>query len=160
MKIRLVKPEDLQTITQIESACFPAAEAATLQTFQNRIRAFPSHFWVLEKRGSLIGFINGMVTNSRTIRDEMFENAFLHQENGLYQSVFGLDVLPEHRRQGYAALLMRVLIENAKLSGKRGCILTCKEHLLHYYETFGYNNLGISASKHGGAVWYDMILEF
>ena len=25
---------------------------------------------------------------------------------------------------------------------------------------FGYKNKGISKSVHGGAVWYDMILEF
>ena len=31
---------------------------------------------------------------------------------------------------------------------------------LHDYEKFGYRNLGVSASVHGGAVWYDMILEF
>ena len=40
------------------------------------------------------------------------------------------------------------------------CILTCKEKLIGFYEKFGYVNLGISDSKHGGAVWYDMILEF
>ena len=44
--------------------------------------------------------------------------------------------------------------------GCKGCILTCKEKLIGFYEKFGYVNLGISDSKHGGAVWYDMILEF
>ena len=39
-------------------------------------------------------------------------------------------------------------------------ILTCKDRLIPYYEKFGYRNLGVSASVHGGAVWYDMILEF
>ena len=29
-----------------------------------------------------------------------------------------------------------------------------------FYEQFGYKSLGVSASVHGGAVWYDMILEF
>ena len=27
-------------------------------------------------------------------------------------------------------------------------------------EKFGYKNLGVSKSVHGGAVWYDMILDF
>ena len=160
MQIRLVRPEDLQTIVQVEAACFPAAEAATQSDFQKRIECFPTHFWVLEEQDQLIGFINGMATDSKTIYDEMFENASLHQENGQYQAIFGLDVLPQYRRQGYAALLMKTLINDAKLHGRRGCILTCKEHLLHYYAKFGYKNLGTSESKHGGAVWYDMILEF
>ncbi len=29
-------------------------------------------------------------------------------------------------------------------------ILTCKDRLIHYYEKFGYRNLGLSASVHGG----------
>ena len=36
----------------------------------------------------------------------------------------------------------------------------CKDRLIHYYAKFGYKNMGISKSVHGGAVWYDMILEF
>ncbi|HJB25836.1 MAG TPA: GNAT family N-acetyltransferase [Firmicutes bacterium] len=160
MKIRLVHPDDLQVVTQIEAACFPAAEAAPQEELSKRIQAFPTHFWILEEKDKPIGFINGMVTDNRTICDEMFENAFLHRENGAYQSVFGLDVLPEYRCKGYAAKLMQTLIDHAKQDGRRGCILTCKEHLLHYYAKFGYKNLGVSASKHGGATWYDMLLEF
>ena len=52
------------------------------------------------------------------------------------------------------------MIEDAKNKGRKGLILTCKDRLIHYYAKFGYKNLGISESVHGGAVWYDMILEF
>ena len=55
---------------------------------------------------------------------------------------------------------MNRLIETARERGKKGLILTCKDRLIHYYEKFGYVNMGISQSVHGGAVWYDMILEF
>ena len=44
--------------------------------------------------------------------------------------------------------------------GEKGLILTRKDRLIHYYEKFGYVNLGVSESVHGGAVWYDMLLEF
>ena len=74
--------------------------------------------------------------------------------------LLGLDVLPAYRGRGYAAQLMQALIADARAAGRRGCILTCKEHLLHYYEKFGYRSLGISDSQHGGAQWYDMVLEF
>ena len=39
-------------------------------------------------------------------------------------------------------------------------ILTCKEALIHYYARFGFKNCGLSASVHGGAVWYDMRITF
>ena len=159
--IRNVKIEDLDQVTEVEALCFPAAEAAVEAYFRQRIETFPDSFFVAEdENGRIIGFINGCVTDERTIRDEMFEDSGLHHTEGLYQSVFGLDVIPEFRRQGVAADLMNRLMQEAKARGKKGMILTCKDRLIHYYEKFGYRNLGLSASVHGGAVWYDMLLEF
>ena len=159
--IRNVKIEDLDQVTEVEALCFPTAEAAVEASFRQRIETFPDSFFVAEdENGRIIGFINGCVTDERTIRDEMFEDSGLHRPEGLYQSVFGLDVIPEFRRQGVAADLMNRLMQEAKARGKKGMILTCKYRLIHYYEKFGYRNLGLSASVHGGAVWYDMLLEF
>lgn len=158
--IRPVKTEDLDMVTEVEAVCFPAAEAATRESFAQRIATFPESFFVAEHDGKIIGFINGCVTDERTIRDEMFEDSSLHNPKGQYQSIFGLDVIPEYQRQGIAAELMNHLIENARTKGRKGLILTCKDRLIHYYAKFGYKNLGVSASVHGGAVWYDMLLEF
>ena len=159
--IRNVKIEDLDQVTEVEALCFPTAKAAVEASFRQRIETFPDSFFVAEdENGRIIGFINGCVTDERTIRDEMFEDSGLHRPEGLYQSVFGLDVIPEFRRQGVAADLMNRLMQEAKARGKKGMILTCKDRLIHYYEKFGYRNLGLSASVHGGAVWYDMLLEF
>lgn len=55
---------------------------------------------------------------------------------------------------------MNHMIEVSRKAGRKGVILTCKNKLIHYYEKFGYVNKGISKSTHGGAQWYDMILEF
>ena len=113
-----------------------------------------------EENGRIIGMINGAVTDQKTISDDMFEDAGLHRLDGDYQSIFGLDVAPDRRRQGIAAELMEHMIRSARNAGRKGVILTCKDRLIHYYEKFGYRNMGVSASVHGGAVWYDMILEF
>ena len=158
--IRPVEKTDLDAVTAVEVICFPAAEAATRESFEQRIAAFPECFFVAEYEGNIIGFINGCVTDERTIRDEMFEDSSLHNPNGCYQSIFGLDVIPEYQRQGIAAELMNHLIADAKDKGRKGLILTCKDRLIHYYAKFGYKNLGVSDSVHGGAVWYDMLLEF
>ena len=160
IKIIQASPADLDAVTAVEAVCFPAAEAAGRQSFAHRLAAFPESFFLAVHNGQIIGFINGCVTDERTIRDEMFEDSGLHHTEGLYQSVFGLDVIPEFRRQGVAADLMNRLMQEAKARGKKGMILTCKDRLIHYYEKFGYRNLGLSASVHGGAVWYDMLLEF
>lgn len=158
--IRQVMPEDLDAVARVEAICFPEAEAAPRASFSQRIRTFPESFLVAEKDGEIVGFINGCATDERTICDEMFEDAGYHKQDGAYQSIFGLDVAPEWQHRGLAGRLMESLIEDARKRGRRGLILTCKEHLIGFYERFGYRNMGISGSVHGGAVWYDMILEF
>ena len=107
MRIRTATQDDLDAICRVEAICFPASEAGTHESFAARLKVFPRHFLLLEDEGRLIGFVNGMVTDDRTISDVMFEQAELHKEDGKWQSVFGLDVLPEHRRKGYAGQLMR-----------------------------------------------------
>lgn len=158
--IRTVHPGDLDAVTEVEAVCFPKAEAADRASFEARIKAFPDSFFVAEDEGRIVGFINGAVVNETTIRDEMFEDASLHNADGDYQSIFGLDVIPEYQYHGLASRLMRHMIEETRKRGKKGLILTCKDRLIGFYETFGYRNLGVSQSVHGGAVWYDMILEF
>lgn len=158
--IRQVKPEDLDAVTRVEAVCFPEAEAAARDSFSQRIATFPECFFVAEAGGEIIGFINGCATNDTVICDEMFEDSSLHVKDGAYQSIFGLDVTPEYQHQGIASQLMRHLIEDARRCGRKGLILTCKDRLISFYESFGYRSMGVSASVHGGAVWYDMILEF
>ena len=160
LTIRTAVTADLDAITQLEAVCFPPAEAAGRESFAARLAKFGDHFWLLFEDGQLVGMINGMVTDEETIRDEMFEDANLHQEDGAWQSIFGLDVVPEKREQGYGAMLMEHCIGEAKKQGRKGCILTCKDRVIHYYAKFGYENCGLSASVHGGAVWYDMTLRF
>lgn len=160
MIIRKVSPEDLDRVTEVEAECFPTAEAAGREALKQRIETFPENFFVAEKDRTVIGFINGCVTDERTICDEMYEDSRFHHPEGSFQSIFGLDVIPEQRRQGVAEQLMRKMIEEARVQGKKGLILTCKSRLIHYYEKFGYVNCGVSKSVHGNAVWYDMILEF
>lgn len=158
IEIRKVKPSDLAGVVMTEAQCFPAAEAADEKSLKARIEAFPESFLVAEQEGRIIGFINGAVTDRETIIDEMFEDSTLHNPKGKYQSIFGLDVIEEYRHQGLASRLMEEMIATAKRQGRQGLILTCKEHLIGFYERFGYINKGVSQSVHGGAVWYDMML--
>lgn len=161
MRIRTATMEDLAAVAAVEATCFPPNEAATAADFAARLAVYPNHFWLLEQEdGALVSFINGMVTDEPLLRDEMYENAALHQENGAWQMIFGVNTLPDYRRQGCAGRVMERVIEDAKAQGRRGCVLTCKEELIHYYETFGFQSEGVSRSTHGGVVWYDMRLTF
>lgn len=158
IKIRQAVTEDLDAITKVEASCFPEAEAATKISLEERIKTFSESFFVAEVDEKIIGFVNGCVINGTVIYDQLYENTKLHNQNGDYQTIFGLDVVSEYRNQGIAAQLMNYMIEASKVAGRKGVILTCKERLIHYYSKFGYKNMGVSESVHGGAKWYDMTL--
>lgn len=157
---RTAQLSDLDRVTEIEYICFPAEQAATRAAFEQRIKTFPSHFILLEHEGTPIGFVNGAVLDARYIEDEMYERTDSHNEQGAYQSVYGLDVLPEYRGRGLAHKLMTQLIDQAKKEGRRGVTLTCLDEKIGFYETMGFKNEGVSDSSHGGVVWNNMILEF
>lgn len=156
IKIREVKETDLDRLIEIEHLCFPQAEAATAAALKERLQVHPECFLVAEKDGKTVGFVNGCGTNLLTIQDELFEDAHLHDPAGEVWTVFGLSVAPDYRKQGIAAELLSAYLEKGAALGKKKVILTCKDHLVHYYEKFGFVDQGISQSTHGGAVWHDM----
>lgn len=160
MKIRHANANDLDAIAAVEAQCFPAAEAATRSSIQKRLAAFPQHFWLLEDGDTLVGFVNGMVTELPDLTDEMYENAEMHDPNGAWQMIFGVDTIPAYRRQGCAGRVLRQVIEDTRTAGRKGLVLTCKEHLVHYYAGFGFANEGVTGSTHGGVRWYQMRLRF
>ncbi len=159
LRIRPVRPGDLDQVAAIEEACFPPAEAASREALAERIAAFPDSFLVAELDGTLVGMVNGCCTDSPVIRDEMFHGTGLHQPDGANQSIFGLDVLPAYQKRGIATQLLRALIAASRETGRQAVILTCKEPLIRYYETFGFKNDGPSDSTHGDAAWFDMTLR-
>ena len=155
--IRTVQPQDLEAVTRLESVCFSPETAASEAAFAYRISAFPERFFVAEREGKIIGIINGCASDLSAIEDALFGPQG-HNPKGKNQMIFGLAVLPEHRGQGVASALMRHLIAYCRQSGMERLILTCREEKIGFYERFGYVNHGVSASTHGGVIWYDMIL--
>ena len=161
MHIRTALPEDLQAIAAVEAQCFPAAEAATAEEFAERIRYYGGHFWLMFDGDRLAAFVDGFVTDEPDLTDEMYERAELHNENGAWQMIFGVTTLPEYRCRGLAGQLLRRAIEDARMQGRRGLVLTCKDALVPYYAKFGFADEGITAkSVHGGVAWNQMRLTF
>ena len=81
MIIRKATVNDLQAVTDLEAICFPAAEAASKESFKWRIETYPTHFFVMEnERGEIISFINGPVTKEADLVDEMFSQPSFSNE--------------------------------------------------------------------------------
>ena len=161
MIIRKATMDDIDAISEVESECFPAAEAATKEEFRERLESYADHFLLMFDGEKLAAFIDGFVTDEPDLTDEMYENAAMHNESGKWQMIFGVNTLPEYRRRGLAGTLIREMIAEAKRQGRDGLVLTCKDRLVHYYAKFGFLNEGVSEkSTHGGAVWNQMRLTF
>ena len=90
----------------------------------------------------------------------MFADASLHNPNGAWQMIFGLNTLPEYRNRGVGGQLIEAFIDLAREENRKGVILTCKEEKIPYYAKFGFVNEGASTSDHGGAKWYQMRVVF
>ena len=160
MEIRNATMDDLQAIAAVEAACFPAAEAATAEEFAGRLAHYAGHFWLLLEQGELVAFVDGFCTDTPDLTDEMYADAALHDENGAWQMIFGVNTIPAYRKHGYAGELIKCAIEDARKQERKGLVLTCKDHLVHYYAKFGFENEGVSESEHGGVKWNQMRLKF
>lgn len=161
MNIRYATLHDLAAITAIENECFPIAEAATEKDFTERIQCYGNHFWLMFDENKLIAFVDGFVTDEADLTDEMYADASMHNENGAWQMIFGVNTLPAYRRKGYAGELIQYAINDAKKQGRKGLVLTCKEKLIAYYAKFGFKDEGISdKSTHGNVIWHQMRLTF
>ena len=116
MHIRTASLADAAALAAVEAACFPPAEAATAAEITDRLAYYADHFWLLEEDdGTLVSFVDGMTTDEPTLRDEMYENAALHDEDGTWQMIFGVNTLPAYRRRGCAGAVLDVMhISNMK----------------------------------------------
>lgn len=161
MNIKYATMEDITAIAEVEAECFPPAEAATEKEFIERVRYYGKHFWLMYEAEKLIAFVDGFVTDEEDLTDEMYAKAEMHNENGAWQMIFGVNTLPDYRRNGYAGELIRRAIHDAKQQGRKGLVLTCKEKLVSYYAKFGFwmrvcrKNL-----THGNVEWHQMRLAF
>jgi len=160
MTIRTATLDDLDAITAIEAECFPPAEAAPRSQFEDRLRHYTSHFWLMFDGDRLVSLVDGFVTDEPVLTDEMFADASLHNENGAWQMLFGVQTVPDMRKRGLAGQLIERAVSDARAQGRKGLVLTCKQQLIHYYAKFGFVNEGVSPSEHGGAEWYQMRITF
>lgn len=146
-------------MSKLEKSCFPAAEAATYKALRARLQYYPKHFWLLVLDNKIISMLNGMSTDEADLSDIMYEQAALHNEQGKWQMIFGLDTAPAYRGRGWATRLLRYVISETAEQGRYGLVLTCKDALVPYYAKCGFVSEGKSKSEHGNVIWQQMRLS-
>ncbi len=156
MIFRSIKPEELEQAIIIEQICFPPNEACSPQSMRARIKAAKELFLVAvdEDTGLIAGFLNGIVTDEDSFRDDFFTDSTLHNPAGKNVMLLGLDVLPDYRGNGLAKEIVHRYAERER--GREKLILTCLEEKVSMYEHMGFSDNGIADSAWGGEEWHEM----
>jgi len=156
LDIRNGRLEDVEACFILEGKTFPEEEAACKENIEIRLRKFAEGFIVGELDGEIVAHINSGSTNQEDITDEEFKELIGHEDGGKNIVIFSVAVDPIHQKKGIAKMMMKEFIEVSRKMRKEKILLLCKENLMGMYERMGYRKIGISASTHGGAVWYEM----
>lgn len=157
-EFRDVTADEGEEAAEIEALVFPPNEACSHEMMLERVAGSPDLFLVAvdKKTGVIAGFLNGIATKEHAFRDKFFSDAATHDPAGDSVMLLGLDVREEYRRQGLAREIVRTFAAREKARGRKRLVLTCLPHLIGMYESFGFHDLGWSASVWGGEHWHEM----
>ncbi|MGC4387617.1 GNAT family N-acetyltransferase, partial [Streptococcus suis] len=103
------RPDDFETICQIESANFSASEAASSQAMRERIEHLADTFLVAEIEGEIAGYVVGAVTFDKYLDDALFEPVTKNSAQGGFIAVMSLSVSKDYKKQGIGTALLAAL---------------------------------------------------
>lgn len=125
-----------------------------------------------ERKAVLLGHIIATKTTNPTVTDNDMsiphpydENAspdgtskLGHKEDGRTVCIHSLAVLPAYQKKGLGKTLMKAYLQRMESHGVGDTVaLIAHDHLINYYESFGFVDKGVSECKFGGGGWHDMV---
>ncbi|KAK3940625.1 polyamine acetyltransferase [Diplogelasinospora grovesii] len=79
-----------------------------------------------------------------------------HQEAGQTIALHSLAVSPKLQGCGVGKMIVKAYLQQMNDSGLADRVsLICQDHLISYYERFGFKHRGESKAKFGGGCWHD-----
>ena len=160
MRVVHAQKNQLDELFAIESAGFPSEEGASRASLKARLAVAPELFWLLYDGTTLVGFVDALAWDRKDLDDALYADASLHQKNGDWVMILGVNTIARYRHKGCGSLLLRQVIEDCKVQKRKGIVLTCKEALLPFYQEVGFQDEGTSSSTHGGVIWHQMRITF
>lgn len=161
MIIRQASLADLDAIHRIELENFSPEEAISREILAKHIETISSTFLVAEKKGKILGYLEGPIRPERHLHDVSFtlEIEDCHSIDGGFISLTSLSISKEAQGLGVGRALLEAMKEIAIADERHGINLTCHDYLTAYYERHDFVNEGQSKSTYAGEVWYDMVWE-
>ncbi|RAL11344.1 acyl-CoA N-acyltransferase [Aspergillus homomorphus CBS 101889] len=180
--VRPLALSDLDSCVEVESA-FPEQERCSREKFIYRLTVCPDlclGLFVEKTPGQpqLIGHVIATRVSTNRVLDasmEMPENwtggrevvrdqdgqVVGNDSNGRFVGVHSLAIRDEYQRKGLGRALMDEYIAYARDSfdSAQSIVIIAHDHLIKFYTSFGFENLGPSPCAFGGGGWYDMELS-
>ena len=91
MKITYAEEKTLLPSPRQKPPAFRRQKRQPSRNLSNGSRYYGNHFWLLYDADKLIAFVDGFVTDEPDLTDTMYENACMHNENGAWQMIFGVN---------------------------------------------------------------------
>lgn len=120
------------------------------------------------RKAVLLAHIVATMTDGQTVTDEDMalpdvsapDRRHGHKNTGRTVCIHSLAVLTDFQRRGLGTTLMKAYLDRLKSSGMADSVaIIAHDHLISYYERFGFKSLGPSKAEFGGGGWYDMVVS-
>ena len=150
---------DTKELADMEKICFPKNEACSYEDVKDRVEHAAEDYLIAydQVNRKIAGYLSGIHSSSDCFLDAFFTNASLQEANAKHCFLLSLEVRPEYQRRGIASQLMERYQDKERERGTKKIYLTCHEHLVPFYESFGYEHIGTSPSTWGNEKWEDMV---
>ncbi|KAK4052711.1 hypothetical protein OIV83_001998 [Microbotryomycetes sp. JL201] len=149
-----VPSEDIGRAFELESAGYPADEAASLESLRSRQQGAPELFLGAYDGQTLVGFVCGTLTDKATLTHDSMST---HVPDAPYVAIHSVCVASSHRRQGIALGLVRDYIARLRSAGRyHGALLIAHDNLIPLYQKAGFELVGKSSVVHGSEPWFEM----
>ena len=156
--LELCSATDVPHVSALETASYPADEAAAPATVASRQQFAGTYFRVMKETGQLVGFINGTCIVTDEIHHESMSE---HRPEGTTLVIHSVTVAPAFRRRklGKAMVVayVRALVNDCP--DLRRVLLLSKGYLLRFYQDCGFSLVKLSPVEHGQESWFEMALD-
>ncbi|WP_158630008.1 GNAT family N-acetyltransferase [Cohnella sp. AR92] len=156
----IIKPlseDEVRQAYELETRCYPADQAASLEAFRYRQSAFPDYFLSAWQGEGLIGLVCGVRTDAADCTDIGIKQRHGGRIDGSKLCILSVAVHPEYRAKGLGRRLLQNIVSAAKGNGLSAVMLMSQRELVPWYESGGFEATGIVHSEHGGVDWHDMV---
>ncbi|OJJ58471.1 hypothetical protein ASPSYDRAFT_57771 [Aspergillus sydowii CBS 593.65] len=184
--VQVLTESNVDDCVAVEEA-FPEQERCSRDKFSYRLGRCPElclglfTLPILEEdqpkpRPTLVGHVIATRTSNSRVTDKSMElpadwkserstvvdgETVGHDEYGSSIAIHSVAVLREHQGKQVGSTLMKAYIQRIREAAIADrIVIIVHDHLIPFYETFGFENRGQSKCQFGGGGWTDMTLEF